>query len=137
MKETENTKKKESKPERKILQKWQKKWEEKYGRSYDEIWSELALEYGFTTSHTNAYYCLKDAYDKIQDILTDEEKIYCEDILATFKLWRKFPTEDYYDFFVKVSKRIKSTKIKDKWGKAYVSYLYYYWDYHNHLESSY
>lgn len=137
VKETENIKKKESKPKGKILRKWKKKWEEKYGRSYDEIWSELAWEYGFTTSPENAYSCLKDTYDKIQDILTDEEKICCEDILATFKLWRKFPTEDYYDFFVKVSKRIKSTKIKDKWGKSYVSYLYKYWDYQNHLESSY
>ena len=137
LKETENIKKKESKPKGKILRKWEQKWEEKYGRSYDEIWSELSWEYGFTTSPENAYSCLKDAYDKIQGILTDEEKICCEDILATFKLWRKFPTEDYYDFFVKVSKRIKSPKIKDKLGKAYISYLYSYWDYHNRLESSY
>lgn len=136
VKETENIKKKESKPEGKFLRKWEQKWEEKYGRSYDEIWSELSWEYGFTTSYENAYSCLKDAYDKIQNILTDEEKICCEDILATFKLWQKFPKEDYYDFFVEVSKRIKSTKIKDKWGKAYVSYLYNYWDYHNYLESS-
>lgn len=108
LKETENTKKKESKPERKNLRKWEEKWEEKYGRSFKEMWGEMVWEYGVTTSNKEAYQYLKDAYDNIQDILTDEEKICCEDILATFKLWRKFPTEDYYDFFVKVSK--KNTK---------------------------
>ena len=135
LKETENIKKKESKPERKILRKWKEKWEEKYGRSFKEMWKEMSWEYGFTTSNTDAYRYLKDAYDNIQDILTDEEKIYCEHILEIFKVFGKLPTEDYYDFFVKVSKRIKKPKIKDKWDKACVSYVYYYSDYQDYLES--
>lgn len=135
LKETENIKKKESKPERKILRKWKEKWEEKYGRSFNEMWGEMVWEYGVTTSNTEAYQYLKDAYDNIQDILTDEEKICCEHILEIFKVFGKLPTEDYYDFFVKVSKRIQKPKIKDKWGKACVSYVYYYYDYQNYLES--
>lgn len=137
LKETENIKKKETKPKRKILLKWEEKWEEKYGRSFDEMWSEMVWEHGFTTSNEDAYSCLKDAYDNIQDILTDEEKICCEHILEIFKVFGKLPTEDYYDFFVKVSKRIKKSRIKEKWDKACVSYVYYYWDYQNYLESSY